>query len=1039
MTDYCLRTVLIVSLAACVLTAGRTLAQEPDAEGLRFFEQKIRPVLVEHCYECHSAESRTLQGQLRVDLKSALLTGGDSGPSLIPGNPDESLLLSTLRYNGDSYDMPPKGKLPDSVIADFEKWIRMGAPDPREGDAPPVARNGIDIAAGKQFWSLRPPQSSAVPTVKDEEWPQRKMDHFILSALEEANLKPSPSADRQDLLRRVYFDLVGLSPSFEETEQFKQDASPDAYEKLIERLLASPHYGERWGRHWLDVVRYAEDNVNMGPHNGPYKNAYRYRDWVIQAINADLRYDDFIRYQLAADLLPQASLEDLAALGMIGLSPQYHKELLLAQSALESVHADEWEDRVDLVSRGLMGLTAACARCHDHKYDPITTKDYYALAGVFASVRQTTRPLLPENEVTQSQPARDTVQRLQDEIKTLNDEIKKLKKAEPASETEKKARDEKLTSLTEQIAEKKKESDQIKASTPNFVLPMVDAVTEEQVRFEKATATTQKFAFYPNSPRDLPVMIRGNVTSPGEIVPRRFLEVLSDGEPEPFRQGSGRLELAEAIVSPDNPLTARVFVNRVWQRYFGEGLVDTPSNFGATGSAPSHPELLDDLAVRFMQNGWSLKWLHREILLSATYQQTSRVSSTLAEEQDPGNRLLWRFNRRRLDAETFHDALLEAGGNLDLKMGGPSADIDQPSFHRRAVYAGISRDAPSQFLQVNDFPDPTIHAEQRSLTTTPLQQLFVLNSPFVRNQAILLSDRVPQGDLAERIRKVHQLVLARDPTSKEVAIGIQFLQSLEEEPSPNDAAVPMFTGERMKATVPQLGDVYSVEIWFRNIVPYRERPVTGYLFSRGNDRSPQADGDHLGIGGISNPQMTGRLLFYNGNRLRDTLYGKTILSPDQWHQVTLVRQGKRIDVYLNGRTEPEISGVVSPGYDPDGTEMFLGGRNDQFANFRGQMGGVSLYNRALTSEEITKHFQAGMSGKVKPDHEAVTQSALSSAPFSYWPLFKRSLIGPQAKDLTPRQNHGIYEGSASNASAAMTPWRLYCHAILCSNELLYID
>ncbi len=1039
--DQILAVLIVASLSFNFSWSSTLYAQQADAEGIRFFEQKIRPVLVEHCYECHSADSKTLQGKLQVDFRDGMLSGGDSGPSIVPGKPAESLLLTTLRYTGDSYDMPPKGKLPDSVIADFEKWIRMGAPDPRDGEPSKMARGGINIEAGKQFWSLQPPKESPAPEIKNSTWPQRKIDHFIFAALDHAGLKPASAADRRTLIRRAYFDLIGLPPTHEEIESFVQDKDPSSYQKLIERLLSSPHYGERWGRHWLDVVRYAEDNVNMGPHNGPYPHAYRYRDWVIQAVNADVSYDQFVRYQLAADLLPGAKLEDLAALGLIGLSPQYHKELLLSQSALESVHADEWEDRVDIIGRGLMGLTVACARCHDHKYDPITTHDYYALAGVFASIRQTPRPILPEDEIAKSQPARDAAQKLQEEIEATSKEITALRKVKTESAEEKSEQAKKIASLQSQVAEKKAKIEELKASTPNFDLPMVDAVTEEQVRFEKASEKYQKFAYYPNTPRDLPVMIRGNVTSPGEIVPRRFLEVLSDGKPEPFKQGSGRLELAEAIISPQNPLTARVFVNRVWQHYFGEGIVDTPSNFGLTGSAPSHPELLDDLAVRFMQNGWSLKWLHREIILSSTYQQSSNATSKLAEEKDPGNRLLWRFNRRRLDAESLHDAFLVAGGNLNPQMGGPSGSIDDPTFDRRAVYATISRKAPSQFLQVNDFPDPTIHAEQRSLTTTPLQQLFVLNSPFVKDQAIRLSERIPTGTLEERIENLYRLLFGRDPTESEIAKGVAFIQeSAEKDQLPlDDQDAPTFDGQRAKLKIPQLGDTYSIEMWFRNAVPIQERPITGYIFSRGNDGSPTADGDHLGIAGTSKPQMAGRLLFYNGNRQREVLHGKRVLEVDRWYHVALVREGKQVRVHLNGAAVPEISGAIAPGYDPNGTDMFLGGRNDRFANFRGQMGGVSLHKRALSPTEIGEQYRRIVKADGSPDLTAINEAALSSSPFSYWPLFKRPLHENQVRDLTPHQRHGVYEGVSSKGNAVITPWRMYCHALLCSNELLFVD
>lgn len=1035
----------IIPIGAALLGMGlysvSVRAAEPTAEQLRFFEQKIRPVLVQNCYECHSAKSKLLQAELRVDSRDGLRTGGATGPAIVPGKPEESLLLETLRYTGDSYDMPPKGKLPDHVIADFEKWIAQGAPDPRTEAAPNVAPPVMDLATAREFWSFRPPKPASPPAVKQADWPRRTMDYFILAALEREDLHPSPAADRRMLIRRAYFDLTGLPPTYAEVEAFAGNPDPHAYERLIDQLLESPHYGERWGRHWLDVVRYAEDNVNMGPHNGPYVNAFRYRDWVIQAVNDDLPYDEFLRRQLAADLLPETTVQDRAALGLLGLSPQYHKELQLSRLSLESVQADEWEDRVDVISRGLLGITAACARCHDHKYDPISTKDYYALAGVFASIRQTTVPVISEEEIARSEPARAVAAKIRAEINSLKEESNQFKKKHSVKPKDVSQHPE-LVEWQKQIADRENQIKELAAKTPHFEIPVADGITEEQVRFETEDAKRQKIVYYANQPRDLPVFIRGNITSPGEIVPRRFLEVLCPDGPQPFQKGSGRLELAQAIVSPENPLTARVFVNRVWMFHFGQGLVDTPSNFGLTGNPPSHPDLLDDLAVEFMKQGWSMKWLHRQIMLSATYRQTSRVSLSPDQlERDPVNRLLGRFPRQRLDAETFHDALLMAGGNLNLQPGGPSEDIDTPDFQRRGVYAVISRNHPSQYLQINDFPDPTIHAEQRALTTTPLQQLFMLNSPFVKKQALRLADRIPSAPVTERIRTAHRMVFGREPTPDEIELGRAYIASATRPgQTPQNAESPLaFNGSRMKARIPQLGDTYSVEIWFRNAVPYTERPITGYLFSRGTDGSATADGDHLGIGGTSRPGTGGRLLFFNGNRVGNAFLGKTVLEFDHWHHVVLVREGRQVRVYLNGNATPEISATVPPSYDPQGQDIFLGGRNDRFANFRGQMGGVSLYRRALAGPEITAHFESGTTAQGIPQHQQVTQMALDSTPVSYWAFFQQSVLGQQVPDLTMHGHDGVYDGSQAGQSMVMTPWQIYCHALLCSNELLYVD
>ncbi|MEO8493659.1 MAG: DUF1553 domain-containing protein [Planctomycetota bacterium] len=782
------RTLLLLSFAIWTVSATIRSA-EPEAAGLDFFEKKIRPVLIDKCYQCHSAKAKEagkLKGGLLLDSREGLQVGGDTGPAIDPEKLDESLLIAAIRYDDENNQMPPDGKLTADVIADFEKWVALGAPDPRDAATSSTTRQPIDWEKAKQHWSFVPPARHDAPAVQDASWPSTTIDSFILAKIEAAGLKPAAKVDRRTLLRRASFDLTGLPPTIEQQQQFLADQSPEAYRNLIDRLLASPHYGERWGRHWLDVARYSEDNTNMGPFNGPYPHAWRYRDWVVRAINEDVPYDQFIIRQLATDFLPETGPEDYAALGFQGLAPSYHKEVALAQVVLENRYADEWEDRVDGIGRGLLGLTLACARCHDHKYDPVTVEDYYAIAGVFASCRQTTRPIISAEEVAKTQPARDRVAALEKELVEPDKKLKELTKEVAELEMKAKAEEgttanerlatakQELEAVTKQIADAKAEIDELK-KTPGFEVPVADSLTEEQVRVEEINKDKMKIVYYPDKPRDLNIFIRGDAGRLGAMVKRRFLQILSNGEPIEFSAGSGRLELARAIANRDNPLTARVAVNRVWMHHFGVGLVDSPSNFGVSGSKPSHPELLDDLAVRFMENGWSMTWLHREIMLSSTYQQSATPAEPTA--LDPGNRLLSHFNRRRLGAEAFRDSALAVSGKLDDTLGGPSGDADDANFVRRTIYGSISRHKLSDTLQTFDFPDPAIHCEKRANTTTPLQQMFVLNSPFVRQQAIALAERVQREvgtTLDERSTYLHQLLFARDPHEAELQIAREF-------------------------------------------------------------------------------------------------------------------------------------------------------------------------------------------------------------------------------------------------------------------------
>jgi hypothetical protein len=674
------------------LVIGLSDAQAEDAspDGIEFFEQKIRPVLVKHCYECHSVESKNVKGGLLLDTRAAVLAGGESGLIVVPRKIDQSPILDALRY--ESFEMPPAGKLPDRVIADFEKWITMGAPDPRDGELVRPEAPTIDFDSAREFWSFQPPTRHEPPPVSDSEFVAKPLDAFVLAKLDKAGLNPNSRADRRTLARRVYLAASGLPPTPEELNEFLDDTSSTAYSELVDQVLSSPHFGERLARLWLDVSRYAEDQAHIVGNRGTllYPNAYLYRDWAIQAFNDDMPYDDFIRLQFAADLIAPGETLQHAALGFIGLGPKYYRR------SDPEVMAEEWENHVDTVGRGLLGLTIACARCHDHKYDPIPTKDYYALAGVFASTTMFNRPLDDKREKAKDGTAKKPV----DALHIIKD----------------------------------------------------------------GTVT------------DLNVHIRGDVKNQGDVVKRGVPQILFEGAAVTFENGSGRRELAEQIVRRDNPLTARVIVNRVWALLFGQPLVGTPSNFGLNGEPPTHPKLLDDLSVRFMENGWSIKWLCREILLSSTWQQSSDLNSA-GQGADPANRLVWRMNRRRLDVESWRDSILLSAGRLDRTIGGKSIDPTDPEQTRRTVYSMISRLDLNPMLAMFDFPDPNVHAGHRVETTTPLQKMFVLNSPFMVHASASLAERciaAAESD-GERVDWACQTVFGRVPTDEERELAMQFL------------------------------------------------------------------------------------------------------------------------------------------------------------------------------------------------------------------------------------------------------------------------
>jgi mono/diheme cytochrome c family protein len=758
MRRLCLSSFLLVFAA---LPAGRAITPQET----EFFEKNIRPVLAEQCYKCHGPDKQ--KGALRVDSRAAILKGTDDGAVVVPGKPDESEFIKSLRHIGDS-KMPEKAdKLPDAQIAAMAEWIRMGMPWP-ENDQP--AKPGASQSLVKTHWSFQPMRKGPPPAAKDpQHWAQSPVDQFILAGLEAKGIAPSARAGKRTLLRRATFDLTGLPPTAAEVEAFEKDSAPDAFAKVVDRLLASPRYGERWGRYWLDVARYADTKGYLaGGEERRFAYSYTYRDWVIRAFNEDLPYDQFIIQQLAADrVAPKDDPRPLAAMGFLTLGRRF----------LNS-QPDIIDDRIDTVCRGLMGLTVACARCHDHKFDPISQKDYYALYGVFASSvepKSNDLPVLPvagaagENADYQRQLAEREAkvaeyletQRRVTAMRTLP--FIGLPIVIPADAVEKLL----ATVGQREYRELRTKIDELNASpiAPPRPMAMFDAPQ-------------------PMTPH---VFIRGNPGRPGEVVPRRFLSALAGENPPPFTDGSGRLELARAITSKDNPLTARVFANRVWNLHFGAGLVRTPSDFGIKGEPPTNPGLLDYLATQFIENGWSVKKLHRLIMLSSAYQQASDLRPDAAQA-DPENRLVWRMNRRRLDFEAFRDSLLATAGQLDATMGGRPVELATAPFtKRRAVYGLIDRQNLPGLFRTFDFATPDSTSPQRHVTTVPQQALFMMNNPFVIDQAKAMVAKPqfqqPQA-YEEQVNQLYECAFARKAEPAEVDAGLRFVNTVLTTPPP---------------------------------------------------------------------------------------------------------------------------------------------------------------------------------------------------------------------------------------------------------------
>jgi mono/diheme cytochrome c family protein len=722
---------------ATIGAAASLRAAEPTKADLEFFENSIRPIFANNCYKCHSHEATKLKGGLSLEFRETVLKGGDTGPAIVPGDPEKSLLIKAVRYADPDLQMPPKGeKLSDDQIADLVSWIKMGAPDPRTMNAP--GYNKEWSKSERDHWSFKPVKKPPVPEVKEKDWVSNPIDGFIVAKLEENGMKPSPIADKRTLIRRATFDLIGLAPTLQEVQDFLEDDSPDAFAKVVDRLLASPQYGERWGRYWLDTARYSDTkgDVKRQKEDFRYPYSWTYRDYVVRAFNEDKPYNRFIVEQIAADKLNLQDRSNLAAMGFLTVGEHFNDNI-----------NDIINDRIDVVTKGTLGLTVTCARCHDHKFDPIPTKDYYSLHGIFASsVEPEDEPFLAPIKMTPE------YQDFATKYNTLNQELSELKPVRGGMGKNKEVQQKRIQ-LRREIAALESNH----PGSPPRAMVLVDKPR----------------------PADSHVFLRGEAENLGDVVPRRFLEILSGPNRPVFRNGSGRLELAAAIVSTNNPLTARVMVNRMWLHHFGEGFVTTPDDFGNQSAPPSHPELLDYLAARFMEDGWSIKKMHRLIMLSSVYRESSENNPRYAQI-DPNNRLLWRANIKRLEFEAVRDSLLAIGGKLDKAMGGRPVNLGAtPYSTRRTIYGFVDRRNLPEVYNQFDFANPDITTGKRYETIVPQQALFMMNSPLVVEQARNLVNR-PDFRSAkgseERVKLLYDLIYQREPSSVEMSLALNFLK-----------------------------------------------------------------------------------------------------------------------------------------------------------------------------------------------------------------------------------------------------------------------
>jgi hypothetical protein len=1138
---------LLLAFACCHST---------PAQDFEFFEKKIRPVLVEHCYRCHSHEAEKIKGELFLDSKEGMLKGGSSGkPAIVPDEPEASKLIEAIRYSNSELQMPPPkfGKLTEQQIADFIAWVKTGAPDPRTKEAKEISISDKHKIA-KEHWAFQPLKTPAVPKItaatrsRSANEPKTPIDNFIIEKLSSNGLQLSPPADKRTLIRRATFDLTGLPPTPEQVEAFLSDKSPDAFAKVVDRLLTSPHYGERWGRYWLDVARFADTKgyVYGDREETKFIQSAAYRDWVIKAFNEDMPYDRFVKLQIAADQLEETDINSLAAMGFLTLGRRF----------LGVVH-DIIDDRIDVVMRGTQALTVGCARCHDHKFDPIPTRDYYSLYGVFAGCNEREVPLKPDHLSVSGYLA------FEKELKTREDKFQSLFNAKrdalskrlrskvtdylvavlnvekfpseefysfvqaddlnavivrawhsyllstaksfhpiwapwhvyaalPKNEFAAKAgpvlasctnASQKLNPLVEKAFSEKTPSSMVEvAETYGKLLSTIDKKWNDAADKAKALSKEEEelrqLLYAEDSPATVPagaivdlewyfdegtrvelgklcsqidkwilqstgappyaviledrpvqknprVFKRGNPVNKGEEVPKQFLEILAGETRQPFSKGSGRLGLAEAIAAKENPLTARVFVNRIWLHHFGAGLVRTPSDFGVRAEPPTHPQLLDWLAAYFMDNGWSVKKMHRLMMLSAVYQQTSVDTSPdsqrskqlksssrtdfmpvkleasspgkLASQIDPENKLLWRMNRQRLDFEALRDSLLAVSGQLDTKVGGKAEDMFKaPYCKRRSVYGFIDRQFLPGALRIFDFANPDMHNPQRSETTVPQQALFFMNSPFVAEQARALAARIGEKgeekkDVENRIIQLYQVIYQRNPTPRQLEQGLTFLKSS-----------PLEESSDIK----------------------RESRVWSYGYGEFDQASTQVKGF------TPLPHFTGDA-WQGGKAWPDEKLGWAQLTAsgghagnDRQHAVT-----RRWTAPSNGTFAIEAT-LKHEHAEGHGVDCYI------VSSRKGPLGSWTVHNKRVeTNIESVELKEGDTIDFVTSIHES-----LNNNDFIWSPVIR--MVQAPIKTKSSRQQWNAakeFGGPPGELQKPLTPWEQYAQVLLLSNEFLFVD
>lgn len=781
------RGVLIV-LAAVSVSPLQAAEKEPDQQQIQFFEAKIRPLLIKHCYDCHGED--TQESDLRVDTFKGIAQGGKAGSLIVPGKPEQSLLITAVNYQSNDLQMPPDEKMSKEEIADLTNWVKMGAPYPNADLSmlrAPSDKGKYDLEKEREFWSFQTVKKPALPEVQQKSWVKNPIDQFVLSKLEQAGLTPARPADKRTLIRRTTFDLTGLPPTPQEIENFLNDSSPDAFEKVVDRLLASPHYGEHWGRHWLDVARYADSNGL--DENVAYGTAWKYRDYVVNALNKDKPYDLFLKEQLAGDLLEPAKdvverNERLTATGFLLLGPK-----VLAEVDKTKMEMDIIDEQINTIGVSLMGMTLGCARCHDHKFDPISANDYYGLAGILKSTKimESYKTIGRWNENSLATEAELKAQADWDQkIKAEEDQIAALVKSENERLQTEGGKDFKLPKKPEASYSKEVQA-KLKA-----LRDQVASLKKERPEVPTAMGAAER------ETTDVPIHIRGSHLTLGETVPRHVPVVLSQQPQNPFpEKQSGRLKLAEWLTSREHPLTSRVIANRVWRWHFGKGIVATPDNFGKLGAKPTNQPLLDWMAVTLMDEGWSLKELHRLILLSNTWQMSSEFNAQAATV-DPGNRLMWRVDVRRLDAESIRDSILSVSDGLDPALGGSLLNVGNREFvfnheskdgvtydfNRRSIYLPVIRNHLYGMFMLFDYSDASVLNGDRSATTVAPQALFLLNSELVEEASHRMAESILHQTALSPEQKIQELFLksyGRQPSEREVSKSLHFLEELENE------------------------------------------------------------------------------------------------------------------------------------------------------------------------------------------------------------------------------------------------------------------